>query len=144
MADLIAALRAGALLAAGYNPVFALVGAAAAAAMLARGRGARRAFAAWCVLGAAWLVGDGMRIIASARNLADGTGALLPAAPEWASWVAIAVWALGSLLVAYVAPAAAGAYVGRRVTWGTGWLSAAAVSVGFSLSLAAVAGAAFA
>lgn len=141
MADLIEALRAGIALAAAFNPVFALIGAVAAACVLATGRGVRRMFAGWSLLAAVWLVGDGMRVVASARDLYDGAGLLLPSAPVWSNVVAVVLWGAGGLLVGYALPAWAGAFAGRRVTMGTGWLTAGAVSVGLSLALAAAASA---
>lgn len=128
------------MLAAGFSPLFALVGSVATACLLATDSGVRRAFAAWGLLVAVWLVGDGMRTIASARDLSDGVGSLLPAAPLWANFLAIGVWGVGALGVAYVLPAWAGAFAGRRVTLGTGWLTAGAVCVGVSLAIASVAG----
>ncbi len=139
MADLWEALRAGIALAAGFNPVFALAGAVAAACVLATGAGVRRGFAGWGLLVAVWLLGDGMRVIASARDIYDGAGLLLPATPVWANIVATALWGLGGLLAGYALPTWAGAFAGRRVTFGTGWLTAGAVSVGLSLALAAAA-----
>ncbi len=142
MAEFIGAVQAGVALAAGFSPLFALLGSVATACILATGAGLRRAFAAWGLLVAVWLVGDGMRVIASARNLADGAGSLMPGAPPWANWTGIGLWAVAGLMVGYVLPAWAGGFAGRRVTMGTGWLSAGAVSVGLSLAIASVAGAA--
>ncbi len=136
MSDLLAALVIGGSLALAFNPLVALVGSVAAACILTR-RGARRAFAGWSVLIAAWLVGDGLRVLARARDLVDGAGTLLPG-PEWTSWVALVVWGAGGLALGYVAPALAGAFVGRRVTWGTGWLAAGATAVAVSLALATI------
>lgn len=142
MTALIEAVRAGVALAAGFSPLFALLGSVATACILATGAGLRRAFAAWGLLVAVWLVGDGMRVIASARDLADGAGVLMTGAPHWANGTALGLWAVGGLVVGYVLPAWAGGFAGRRVTMGTGWLSAGAVSVGLSLAIASVAGAA--
>jgi hypothetical protein len=88
------------------------------------------------VLIVGWLVGDGLQVISFARDLVDGTGALLPALSTPANWVALAVWSAASAGVAYAAPAWAGAYVGRHVTFGTGWLAAAAVSATVSALVA--------
>ncbi len=140
MSDVFGALAAGGALALGFSPLLALLGAAATACMLATGVGLRRMVAAWSVLVAVWLVGDGMRAVASARSLVDGAGSLLPAAPPWANGVAIGLWALGGFTLGYALPAWAGGFAGRRVTWGTGWLTAAAVSVGLSLALAGIVG----
>jgi len=125
----LSAFHAGAQLAAAYNPVFAGFFSAIAAALCAREGRAGRTALGFGVLAMGWLVGDGMRVVASARDLVDGTGALLPAGTTAANWVALATWALLSAGLGYALPAWAGAFVGRRVTFGTGWLAAAAVSV---------------
>jgi hypothetical protein len=134
------ALSAGGALALGFSPLLALLGAAATACLLATGVGLRRTVAAWSFLVAVWLVGDGMRAVASARTLADGAGSLLPASPMWLNGATIALWALGGFALGYALPAWAGGFAGRRVTWGTGWLTAGAVSVGLSLALAGILG----
>lgn len=129
MSELLGALQAGVVLAAAYNPVFAGVFSAVCAMLCARrGRPGRTALGVG-VLAVGWLLGDGMRAIASARDLADGTGLLLPAAPVGLNGAVIGLWAVLGLGVGYVFPAWAGAFVGRRVTFGTGWLAAAVVSV---------------
>lgn len=128
MTEYIEAVLAGVSLAAAYNPIFAGFFATVAAALYARrGRRGRTAFGV-VLLVFGWLLGDGTRVIASARDLADGAGALLPAATAAANWIAIATWALVGAGAAYVLPAWAGAFVGRRVTIGTGWLAAIVVS----------------
>jgi len=136
--QLIEAIRAGLVLAGAYNVVFATVFAALAAALCARvERPARTASGIFVLLGG-WLLGDGMRVIASARDLSDGAGALLPAAPQWANLVALSVWALVSFGLGYALPAWVGAFVGRRVTWGTGWIAAIAVSASCSAAVHAI------
>jgi len=136
--QLIEAIRAGLVLAGAYNVVFATVFAALAAALCARaGRPARTTAGVFVLLGG-WLVGDGMRVIASARDLFDGVGALLPTAPPWANVVALVVWAVASFALGYALPAWAGAFVGRRVTWGTGWIAAIAVSASCSAAVHAI------
>jgi len=122
-------LQAGFLLAAAYNPVFAGVFSAVCAMLCARrGKPGRTALGIG-ILVCGWLLGDGMRAIASARDVADGAGFLLPASSAALNWVAIATWAVLGAGVAYAFPAWAGAFVGRRVTFGTGWLAAGVVSV---------------
>lgn len=79
---------------------------------------------------AAWLVGDGIGIAGFARSQSDT--AVIPA---------IAAWAILGLGVGYVLPVWAGAFVGRRVTHGTGWLSAIAIAGTFAVALAAAANA---
>lgn len=126
---MLGALEAGAVLAAAYNPVFAGVFSAVCAVLCARrGRPGRTALGIG-ILVAGWLLGDGMRSIASARDLADGAGALLPSAAVGLNGAAIGLWAVLGFCVGYVFPAWAGAFVGRRVTFGTGWLAAGVVSV---------------
>ena len=134
-----AALVAGVRLALAYNPLFAVFGAALGAGLAgARRPGHQRMVWAVAVVGLAWLVGDGARVIARARDFYDGVSVLLdvPVA-TWAQWLALAVWALGGLAAGYVFPAWAGAFVGRRVTHGTGWVSAVSVAVAVSLALSA-------
>lgn len=135
MSDALEALRAGGALAGEYNAVFAAVFAAVAAMLLARAGGVGGLISGIAVLLVGWLIGDGMRTIAWARDLADGSGTLLPESPLWANVTAIVVWGAGSLAVGYALPAWAGAFVGRRVTWGTGWIAAAAVSASFSATV---------
>lgn len=128
MNELVAAAQAGLALAAAYNPVFAGAFAAASAALCARrGRPGRTSFGI-ALLALGWVAGDGTRVIAAARDLVDGAGALLPAATPLVNWIAIATWALVGAGAAYALPAWAGAFVGRRVTIGTGWLAAIVVS----------------
>lgn len=104
-----------------FNPLAATIGAVVAAVLYGfpKAPESRRPIAV-AVLALAWLVGDGVRI-----------GASLASSPPkgWPDWVALAARALTSALVGYLLPAAAGAIVGRRVTRGTGWLSAGAVAL---------------
>jgi len=138
VSQIVAALQAGFLLAAAYNPVVAGAFSALAAALCGR-RGKRgRTALGIAVLAVGWTLGDGMRVIASARDLSDGAGALLPALSVELNWVAVAVWAVVGAVVGYVLPAITGAYVGRRVTFGTGWLAAAVVSATCSGVIAAL------
>jgi hypothetical protein len=137
MAETLTALSAiagGASLGMAFNPLLSLLGAAISAALLASGRGARRMFAGASVLLGFWLVGDGFRVMARARDLVDGVGAT-----GWQVWVTVAVWTLVGAGVGYALPAVSGAFAGRRVTWGTGWLTAAAVSIGLSMALISLA-----
>jgi len=133
------ALRAGLILAGAYNAVFATAFAAVAAGLCARADRPGRTTAGVFVLLGGWLLGDGMRVIASVRDLVDGAGALLPSAPQWANVTALVVWGVGSFAIGYAFPAWAGAFVGRRVTWGTGWIAAVAVSVSVSVALQGIA-----
>ena len=96
-----------------FNPLFAAVTAALAAALSGFRRAPRtRVWISAVVVVAGWVVGDGIRIAAT-----SGATAYL------------AAWALTGLAVGYGLPAFAGAYVGRQVHKGTGYLSAAAVAV---------------
>ncbi len=140
---LLTALRDGALLAVEYNPLFAAISAALAAALVGYPKAprVRREWAAF-VLAAGWLIGDGLRVMARARDYYDGVAAFRAAGmPVWPGWATLAVWALGSLALGYVAPALVGAAVGRRVTHGTGWLAAAAIASALTLAVSAGVGA---
>jgi|GEM_PF-858577 len=145
------ALEAGLRLAAQFNPVAAFAG-ALVAAMLAGHRDADRSHSLWAVgvLLGAWLVGDGARVLARARDVFDGAAGLATpavasamtagsAAFVGADYLALAVWALGGLALGYAFPAWAGAFVGRRVTRGTGWLAAGAVAAAVSVAVAGIA-----
>ncbi len=137
------ALRDGLLFAVQYNPLFAAVTAALAAALMGYPK-APRARREWAglVLLAGWLVGDGLRILARARDYYDGVAAFRAAGMAlWPGWTTLGLWALGSLAIGYVVPALVGATVGRRVTHGTGWLAAAAIASALTLAVSAGVGA---
>jgi len=114
-----------------FNPVTSLVGSLVAAVVFGtpRASAARRPLAV-AVLAVAWLAGDGVAI---GRSIAADP----PKAPT--DWTAVVLWALVGALVGYVVPAAAGALVGRRVTRGTGWLSAGAVALAVAGALVVIA-----
>lgn len=137
MTAIFEALGSGLALALSFHPILGLLGGAAVAAVLSMGRGARRSFAAGSILLGFWLVGDGLRVIARARDLVDGVG-VLP--PGWLGWSALAVWAAGGIALGYALPAWAGTYAGRRVTLGTGWLTGIVISVSLSLGVSALVG----
>ena len=124
-----------------YSPIFAVVGSAAAAVVyVARVKVAEARVWAGSILVVAWLLGDGMRIIARARDAYDGQLALSTlgdVSPEVVS-AALLVWALFGLGVGYLLPMATGVYVGRRVTHGTGWLTAGSIAVAASLAVSAL------
>lgn len=105
-----------------FNVIAAVVTAALAAGLSGHKRADRSALL-WSggVLIAGWLIGEGVRLAAVAA-----TGAL------------VAGWALAGLSVGYVLPAVAGAYIGRLVHKGTGYLSAAAVAAMMVPALASV------
>lgn len=134
------ALLAGLALGVAFDPVASLVGASLAAAVFGTPRRGREHHAwAVAVVALAWLVGDGFRVMGRLRDILDGQGLLLVHAPAWASFTALAAWALAGVAVGYALPAATGAYVGRRVVRGTGWLSAIAIAAASSAGLAALA-----
>lgn len=122
----------GALLGLTFNPVTALVGAALGGALGARGR---IGWALAAVLGA-WMLGDGARVTAAAVSAVQ-EAAGEPAAAVVAPHV---MWGLVGLAVGYALPAWAGAYVGSRVTHGTGWLTGAAIAAAVSAAVASLGG----
>lgn len=116
----------GLMLASAFNPVFSVLGSAAAAMLLARKPGPVRLVAGGVVLLAAWAIGDGLALSA------------VSSASEPSASVTLAVAVVGSMALGYALPAWAGVYVGRRVTFGTGWLSAAVVAATVSGALSAI------
>jgi hypothetical protein len=117
-------IAAGAALGLQFHLVFAAVTAAGAAAIAGYRRAPRsRSWLAAGVVLTGWAAGDGVRIAGSSAGIA----VLVP-------------WALAALAIGYALPAAAGAYVGRQVHRGTGYLSAAVVALMFVSTLSAVAG----
>lgn len=142
MSDVFPALRAGLQLTVAFNPIYAAVFSAVAAALAARPGRPGRTVGAVFVLLVGWLLGDGMRIIASLRDLVDGLGSLLPGFGSTGNVTVLVAWAVGSFALGYALPAWAGAFVGRRVTWGTGWIAALAVSLSTSAVIATLAAAA--
>jgi hypothetical protein len=102
-----------------FNPLAVLVGSIGAAALVGYPSAPRsRWFWAAVLIVGAWLIGDGLNI---AISVPSGPIGLVGA---WNVAVMVAV----SLGLGFLVPAAAGAYVGRHVTRGTGWLSAMAVA----------------
>jgi hypothetical protein len=137
------ALHDGLLFSLQYNPLWAALGAALAAALVGfpKAKRDRRQWAALVLL-AAWLVGDGLRILARARDYFDSSASYSAyGMPVWQGWVTLGAWALGSLALGYAAPAIVGAMVGKRVTHGTGWLAAAAIASALTLAVSAGVGA---
>lgn len=123
----------GVALGTSFNPLTGLVGSAAAAALVGspKSRTDRRLLAAGTLL-AAWVLGDGLRVLGRAREAYDAAAAVAPPT-AWEPYAPLAFWALLGL-ACYVVPAWMGAFVGRRVTRGTGWLSAAAVAASLSIA----------
>lgn len=106
-----------------FHPVFAAVSAALAAGLAGYRRAPRwRPWLSAAVLLLGWTVGDGIRIAGT-----SGTTAFL------------AAWAITGLAVGYVLPAFVGAYIGRQVHKGTGYLAAGAVALMFVSALSAAA-----
>lgn len=101
-----------------FNPLSSLVAAILVAALVGYPSAPRSRlwWAALLLLGA-WAIGDSLDLVA---GLADG--------PDAQAWLIEITFVLVSFGVGYLIPASAGAYVGRHVTHGTGWLSAMAVA----------------
>jgi hypothetical protein len=70
-----------------------------------------------------WALGDGIRIAGSPGTTLE-----------------LAAWAVTGLAVGYALPAYAGAYVGRQVHKGTGYLSAGVVAIMLVSAFSALAG----
>lgn len=128
----VAPVLLGAALGTSFNPIAAAVSAAIAAGLNGGKRAEDRRVFAVGLLVLAWLLGDGLRLVGHARDAAGASGG------AWERFGALGVWALVGF-AAYLLPAWAGWYVGRRVTHGTGWLSAVAVAVSLSLAVSAAA-----
>lgn len=133
-AELFAAAGAGLLLGIQFNPLFSVVGAAIAASLFA----VFRTRLGMLVLAGAWVLGDGVLVLSRGTGAFAGPG-LVSGGPD-AQWATLALWVAAGLAVGYVLPAWAGAFVGRRVTHGTGWLAAGAVAVTASAALSMLAG----
>ena len=140
-ADIIAAVLFGLSLGVQYNPLFAVFGAAIAAGIAGRPRSdTRDVVYAAVVIFIAWLLGDGLRIMGRTQDAffdAPTSVNVIVDSPANTA-IALVLWALVSLGLGYVAPAWAGAFAGSRVTRGTGWLTAIAVSVAVSLALSVI------
>ena len=120
-------IRAGLQLAFAYDPLIALAAAAVVAGILARLFSPMWVGSAACLLALAWWVGGGSAAYSDVRELY--------ALGQAAASVAAGIGALGSAALGFVLPVWAGVFVGRRVTWGTGWLSAAAVAAMLSRTM---------
>jgi len=140
--DIAVVLSTGLALALSYNPLTAIFSVPVAAALLGVKKPTHQRWVwAVSVLGFAWLIGDGMRVLARTRDVYDGLAGISDGAvPVWAQYAALAIWAIGGLLIGYVLPVWAGVFVGRRVTHGTGWVAATSVSIAASLALSAIIG----
>jgi hypothetical protein len=117
-------IAAGAALGLRFAPLYAAVTAAFAAALAGYRRAPRsRLWWAAAVVIAGWVAGDGIRIAGSSAHVST-----------------LVAWAVAGLALGYALPALAGAYVGRQVHKGTGYLSAAVVALLFVSALSALAG----
>jgi hypothetical protein len=136
---LAATLAMGASLGVAFNPLCSLVAAVAAGALYGSPRHASPARRAWMLaaVAAAWLVGDGFRVMGRLQDALGGS-VLVRGAPAGATFVLLAVWAVVGLLLGYVLPAFVAVTVGHGVVRGTGWLSAIAVGASTSLAVTAL------
>jgi hypothetical protein len=137
------AFAGGATLGLSFNPLAAVAGSVVAAVVgtLVARRDGHASPVWWVVIAAlAWLVGDGLAVAgAAAALLRTGNGLLGNAAPAWAAWLLLTVWAAVGLGVGYLLPAGTGVAVGRRVHFGTGWLAAGAVALAAALAVVVIA-----
>lgn len=140
--DILNALGTGLVLAISYNPLAAVFAAPIAAALVGIRKPSHQRWVWACsVVGFAWLIGDGLRVLARTRDVYDGlSGMLAVGSPTWAQYVVLGTWAVVGLLLGYVLPVWTGVFVGRRVTHGTGWVAAASIAVGATLALSAIVG----
>jgi hypothetical protein len=105
-----------------FDPLTAAVASVLAAALFGYARAPRsRMWWSAGVLLVGWAVGDGIRVAGS--NAAPGY---------------LAAWAVAGLAFGYVLPAVSGAYIGRLVYRGTGWLAAGAVALMLAPALSVV------
>jgi len=119
LSDWLQAARLGAQWGLQFNPLAVIIASTMAAALVGYPAAPRSRWSwAAVLLVGAWLIGDGVDMAALLTHGAIGPVRI------WGFAVFVAV----SLGVGFVLPAAAGAYVGRHVTRGTGWLSAMAVA----------------
>lgn len=119
MAQVIQGLHGGLL----FNLAFAAVSAAVAAGLSGYRRAPRwLVWASAGVLAVGFAAGDGLHAVAAGGGM-----------------FRVAVGCLVALVIGYVVPAVAGAYVGRQVHKGTGYLSAAVVALTLVTALSALA-----
>jgi len=117
-----------------FDPWFSLGASALAAALLSRNPRVPHYLLAALVLLGGWALQDG----AAALQHLGGVGALSASQVTTRAWIALAVGSLGGFMVGYALPTWAGAFVGQRVTWGTGIASAVVVAITVSGMLASV------
>jgi len=134
MSAIVEPLIAGFRLGLAPNPLYATAGAMIAAGLAGHRRPSRgQESVAVAALLVAWALGDGVPVLSRVIGAVKSAS---PLTESWPGWLALLLWALVGLAVGYVAPAAAGIIVGRRVMHGTGWLAAMAVAGGVSIALA--------
>lgn len=102
------------------NPYSAAIGAMLAAVVWTRSRSARGIFWGLVVLLATWILGEAALRLQFADEVARAGEN---------GWLTFALASALNVGLGYVAPGWAGAFVGRRVTWGTGWLAAGTVAL---------------
>ncbi|MBE0477421.1 MAG: hypothetical protein IBX62_10020 [Coriobacteriia bacterium] len=135
-------LWVGARLGLAFNPLVSVLAAPAVAALSARSPREHSLLGVpGLLLLAAWFAGDGLAASrVAAEVLGSGPGPS-GAASGPAALSAVVLWMLVGSAVGYAAPAWAGAFVGRRVTHGSGWASAAVTALTASVTLSAMTGA---
>jgi hypothetical protein len=129
---LVVVLSDAAAIALGANPLSSLIGSIFAAMLFTAFRKVGGAVLGSSVLLVAWLAGETSLALVLVEHTQRSLGSV--------EWIAVTLGVLGNFLLAYAAPTWAGAFVGRRVTFGTGWLSAAVVAATLSAAFASVAG----
>lgn len=113
-----------------FNPLVSLLGAVVAAVLWTRARSWPGIAVSWFVLLVAWFVADGVLLVAMLDRSAAAGGSDHPL---------LIAGGLAALSIGYLLPAWSGAFVGRRVTRGSGWMSAAVVALGASGAVSAIA-----
>ncbi len=131
--DALRALAVGASLGLRFNPLASAAAAVLGAGLLgSRKPGRGRAALGEMTIMFAWLLGDGLRVLARTRDLVD-VQALSPD-----SIITSLTWVFTALVVGYILPVLVGIAVGRRVTLGTGWLAAAMIATTVSVTSATI------
>lgn len=123
-----------------FNPLASIVGASVSAAVSGRPR-ASRTHVQWslALVAIAWLLGDGWRVVVHLRGALGGEVELLGrGAPLSVAMALLVSWALTGIFFGYLLPGHMGAYTGRHVVRGTGWLAAIAVASAAASGLVAI------
>jgi len=119
-----------------FNPLTAILGSSVGAALSGSPRsGDKRLGSGLTVLAVAWLLGDGFRVMARLRDALDG---VWPSASADTAEVLVVLvgWAVAGAVVGYLVPFVFGRTVGRRVTHGTGWLTAGSLAAAATVTMA--------